>query len=171
MIKRRTLLKNAALGMGALVSLPTWAKGWNTTTIPQSSKLNQITSQILADIVGTIIPETDTPGAKSLGVHHLIQAIVADCYGKQAFAKLEANVQAINTLARSKYGGEFETISADNRLALLNDALANDTNGLKSAVMQLKQLTIMGYMNSEYVMTNITNFEWAPARYKGCVQL
>jgi hypothetical protein len=35
----------------------------------------------------------------------------------------------------------------------------------------LRKLTIRGYMNSEYVMTKLTNYEMAPARFYGSVKI
>ena len=51
-------------------------------------------------MVETIIPATDTPGAKALNVHQFIQKMVADCYAKTAQETLQKGLDSLDGLAQ-----------------------------------------------------------------------
>ncbi len=166
-MQRRNLLKSVALGVGSLAIMPAWANSWNQNTF---TNLNFSISDdaLLGEIVGTILPETTTPGAKSLGVHKLIQKLVTDCQGKEAETKLIADLAKFQSLSKSSQGGNFESLSSDKKLTLLKSIEKNEE--LKDFYSKMKRMTIDGYMKSEYVMTNITHYEYAPGRWSGCVK-
>ncbi len=74
-----------AVAVGGLMSLPAWANGWSKASIHSTQPfLTRGQNEVLADLVDVIIPATDTPGAKELGVPTFIQKMVADCLEPQA---------------------------------------------------------------------------------------
>lgn len=168
-MQRRNLLKSVALGMGGLIAMPSWAENWNQNNISKSLNFSVADDTLLGEIVGTILPETATPGAKSLGVHKLIQKIVTDCQGKEAENKLISNLKSFEEISKNTQGGSFATLSNDKKLAFLKSLEKSENADIKAFYSQMKRMTIDGYMKSEYVMTNITNYEYAPARWNACV--
>jgi hypothetical protein len=167
-MQRRHLLKAVALGMTGIISMPTWANNWNQNNF-KNLNFSETENNLLAEIVESIIPETSTPGAKSLGVHKLIQKIVTDCQGKEAESKLSGDLAKLQTISKNQHQASFEQLSADKKLALLKSLETNSE--LKDFYAKMKRMTIEGYMKSEYVMTNITKYEYAPARWNGCVAI
>jgi hypothetical protein len=168
-MQRRTALRNVAIGFGGLLSLPTWANNWNINSVQTNSFLILDQQNLLAEIVETIIPQTTTPGAKSLGVHLLIQKIVSDCYGKEAQEKMIKGLGLIDDLAKNTNQKSFVELDATKRLELLKSIEKSEYKELKDTFGQIRWMTIDGYQKSEYFMTNIEKFEWAPARFSGCV--
>ena len=72
-MNRRQIVKGMAATMGGMLVLPTWASAWNTASLQGfKSSLPGLEEALLAEIVETIIPETDTPGAKKLEVHRFV---------------------------------------------------------------------------------------------------
>jgi Gluconate 2-dehydrogenase subunit 3 len=167
-MQRRNLLKSLAFGFGSAMALPSWATAWNQNSF---ANLNFSPSDdaILGEIVSTILPETATPGAKSLGVHKLIQKIVTDCQGKEAEEKLIANLMKFENLSKTTQGGSFASLPNDKKLAFFKSLEKSEDAEMKAFYNQMKRMTIDGYMKSEYVMTNITKYEYAPARWNACV--
>ena len=167
-MKRRNALKSVALGVGALAGLPAWANGWNRDTARQAAPLlSPRQDALLAEIAETIIPTTDTPGAKELGVHTFVQKMVADCYEPKAQAMFTKGLETLEATAQRTLGKSFAAADAAQRTELLKTTEANaDT---KAFFQMVKNLTIRGYLTSEYVMTNLTGFQMAPGYYKGCV--
>jgi len=156
--------------VGGLVSLPAWANGWSPETLPtRSSLLNTAQEALLAEVVETIIPKTDTPGAKELGIHQFVQTMVKDCFEKQAQETLANGLTTVDDLAKQRYGKSFAAADTAQRTELLGSFSQSTDPAQKGFLQLVKGLTIRGYMTSEYVMTNLTKFQFAPGYYHGCV--
>lgn len=154
--------------VGGLISLPAWANGWTAETTRLTRQLlSDGQADLLAEMVETIIPATDTPGAKALNVHQFVQKMVADCYEPKAQESLRTGLAALDGLAQKSFGKSFPEGDVTQRTTLLTQ-LAQDP-AQKEFYGLVKNLTIRGYLSSEYVMTNLTHYEFIPGRYHGCV--
>ena len=168
-MQRRTALKNVAATMGALVALPVWANGWNRQSLPNPTLLTPAEESLLAEVVETIIPATDTPGAKELGVHRFIQKMIKDCYDQKAQDNLTHGLDQLDEYSQQTFRKSFTEGTPQQRVHILKGMELSDDPAKKSFFSMVKSLTIQGYMNSEYVMTNLTHYELVPGRYHGCV--
>lgn len=155
--------------MGAMVSLPVWASGWNNTTLGDVKFPVAGQEEILKEIVETIIPKTDTPGAGELNVATFVQRMVTDCYDQKTQDNFSKGITALDVKSNKSFGKPFTGITKVQQLELLQELEKSTDPDSKSFFGLLKNLTIQGYMTSEYVMTNLTHFEFIPARYHGCV--
>ncbi len=167
-MQRRVALKNMAAAIG-LMSLPAWTNGWSKAAVAASpSALSPSQDALLAEIVETIIPTTDTKGAKELGIHQFVQKMVADCFEKKVQESLVKGVDTLEETAKKNHGKSFAALDKAGRTELLKNLEAASGEG-KEFFSLVKGLTIRGYMTSEYVMTNLTHYEMIPGRYHGCV--
>jgi hypothetical protein len=169
-MQRRAALKTFALSIGSTLVLPSWVNAWSNETLHTTDRiLSPSQEALLAEIVETIIPKTDTPGAKELNVDKFVTLMVADCYDAKAQDTFTKGLVAADEIAKKDYNKSFATAEPAQKLAVLNkmDKSANDTE--KGFIRLVKNLTIQGYLNSEYVMTNLRVFEFIPGRYHGCV--
>ncbi|QMU29011.1 gluconate 2-dehydrogenase subunit 3 family protein [Adhaeribacter radiodurans] len=170
-MKRRSAIKNLSLAFAGMVSLPAWVSGWTPESIGQVNSLTVPDENLLAEITETIIPETQTPGAKSLKVHQFVMRMIQDCSGEAAQTNLEQGLLKTDELANIAYKKPFMACDAAQRIEILTHLqTSNDPVG-KQFVDMVKNLTIRGYMNSEYVLTNIYNYNIAPGFYHGCVPI
>jgi hypothetical protein len=168
-MKRRSALKNLTLTFGGLISLPAWAASWTPDSVGQISTLPVSEENLLAEIVETIIPETTTPGAKSLQVHQFIMRMVNDCYGEETQKSLKQGLAATDQLANQTYHKSFVSLDATQRKAIFTTMTQSPDTASKRFAEMIKSLTIRGYMNSEYVMVNILKYNMVPGFYHGCV--
>lgn len=168
-MQRRSAIKNLTMAMGGLLSLPSWASGWTPDSIGSVSMLSFNEENILAEIVETIIPETNTPGAKSLKVHQFAMRMVNDCYAEPAQQSFKQGLKTTDDAAQKAYNKGFVECTPQQRLELLKQLSASSDTPAKQFVNTIKNLTIQGYMNSEYVMVNIQKYNMAPGFYHGCV--
>lgn len=168
-MQRRNAIKNLSLAFGGLVALPSWASGWTPESIGKSSNLSYNDETLLAEIVETIIPETSTPGAKSLKVHQFAMRMINDCYGEAAQKTLKDGLKNLEDLAGQTYQKSFTACDATQRKGLFNKMLESSDNTSKQFANMVKRLTIQGYTNSEYYMVNVVKFNMAPGFYHGCV--
>ncbi len=168
-MERRVVIKNLAMTMGALVSLPTWAKGWKESSLPNQNILVADQAKLLQDIVEAIIPKTNTPGAAALGVDKFVLTMVTDCYDDKTQENFKRGVAKVDTESHSKFKKSFASLNQADKLKVLEGFQTSTDANDKSFLGLVKNHTIQGFMNSEFVMTNITNYEMIPSRYHGCV--
>jgi Gluconate 2-dehydrogenase subunit 3 len=169
-MQRRTALKSVALSIGSVITLPSWANAWSTNTL-QNQHFNLSFSQetLLAEIVETIIPKTDTPGAKDLIINKFVEKMVVDCYDKKAQEIFAKGLISVENIAKKDYTKSFVECDVKQKLSILNSMLNSSNNEDKDFVKLVKNITIQGYLNSEYVMTNLRKFQFLPGKYHGCV--
>jgi hypothetical protein len=168
-MERRVALKSMAVAVGAMTGLPAWAAGWSKGALTDGKLLSAGQAEILSVVVETIIPKTDTPGAGELGVGKFVQKMVTDCYDKKTQDNLVKGLETLETQSQRNFGKSYADASKDQKLQLLAEMEKSSDVSQKAFFGLVKNLTVQGYMNSEYVMTNITHYEMIPARYHGCV--
>ncbi|GAB3971572.1 hypothetical protein GCM10028806_21930 [Spirosoma terrae] len=168
-MQRRSAVKSLALSFGGLLSLPAWASGWTPESIGLIPNVPADQESFLGEIVETLIPQTNTPGAKALNVHRFALRMIRDCYDPQASTTLQQGLALTDSTAQQAYSKLFVDCEATQRA----DVLARLTNSTdptaKPFVDMIKGLTIQGYTNSEFYMTTIQKFNMAPGYYHGCV--
>lgn len=170
MIERRIALKQMALAVGSLIALPAWASNWTPATAqPLKPFLSTGQVALLADIAETLIPVSDTPGAKALDVPAFVQRMLEDCYEKSVQEAVKTGLDTVETLANAQFGKPFATGDATQRQAVLTAMATSAETPQKDFVALIKNLTIQGYTTSEYVMTKHLHYVMAPGHYYGCV--
>jgi hypothetical protein len=122
---------------------------------------------MLAELVNLIIPETDTPGGKELRLHHFVMKMIEDCSSEEQQAQFEEDLSKFNVVFKKQNQKAFLEASSEERVSFLNQL--NEKNEqlseLHSLFSNVKRLTIRGYTNSKFFMTEIIPYELVPARY------
>lgn len=168
-MKRRQALKQLAITTGGLLVLPDWARAWTAGNLPAIE--NPLPDRdILNAAIGAWIPESsELPGAVSLGVPDFVERMLADCYSKEASDNVKTGLRFADSVARRKYGQAFVALPRQQQQDLLVQFEKGDDNAIRDCYKLLKQLTIQGYTNSEFVQTRFLEYEMAPGFYHGCV--
>lgn len=168
-MQRRSVLKNLAVTFTGLASLPTWAASWTPSSLGPISTLAVDDEALLGEIVETFIPETTTPGAKSLKVHQFAMRMIRDCYGEPAQTTLQQGLALTDSTAQQTYSNAFIDCDTPQRMDILTKMAASTDLVGKPFIDMVKGLTIQGYRNSEYYLVNVEKFNMAPGFYHGCV--
>ena len=165
-MKRRSAIKNMVLlttGVTILPSFLTASEGATALTATRSRE------ELLAEVADTIIPGTDTPGAKDLGVHIFVLRMINGCYDKNAQDRFMNGLTQLDEISKSRFNKPFISCPASQREQLLTEI--SNKNGYQGDVLYffplMKSLTLQGYLNSQYVMTNLVKYELVPARFNG----
>lgn len=176
LLSRREAIARLALVLGGtLIGGDVWLRG---ETVAGKTLVNDFTAADLAllDEIGeTIIPATDTPGAKSIKIGAFMVMMVNDCYDNAHHAAFRAGLPAINAASKAKFGHDFMAASPAERTALLNELDAeqrkHQATKPKDApahyFRMMRQLTIVGYFTSETGATQALNFAEVPGRFDG----
>ena len=169
-MRRRVALRNIALSVGGLIALPAWANNWHQESVQLTQPfLSPRQEKLLTTVVDTILPVTDTPGAKDLNVHGFVQKMLADCYEKEVQDNFRQGLDTLDSLAKQTFNKSFGASDTTQRIELLKMMeLATDANQ-KEFFTLVKKLTVQGYTTSEYYLTKHTNYNMIPGHFYGCV--
>jgi hypothetical protein len=136
--------------------------------------------QLFDDVAETILPRTETPGAKDAAVGRFIARYSAACYEPGHIAILQNGIGEINGQMKKQHGVNFSDAGEEERRSLLTtiDTQAKQyaqTRGplsddkLPHYFSLLKQLTLIGFFTSELGATRVARYRPVPGKYKGCI--
>ncbi len=185
---RRDALARVALLMGGTVigadfflsSCSSSAKeadiiGQNGASEPLQLSLDQ--THLLDEVGETILPATNTPGAKAARVGRFMAVMVRDCY-KPADQKIFINgIAQLNEECAKQYGKGFLACEPAERTAFLT-ALDKEQKSFTANqraddpshyFRMMKELTLLGYFTSEVGATKALRYLPIPGRYDGNV--
>lgn len=169
-MERRVAIKQMALAAGAGLVLPAWASAWTKASVqPMMLFLSTEQDEVLSQLVDALIPASDSPGAKALGVHDFVQKMVADCYETPVQENLKNGLSILTKSAQETFGKPFATCEVSQRQELLRTMELAENATRKDFYALVKNLTIQGYTTSEYVMTTFLHYTMLPGHYYGCV--
>lgn len=119
--------------------------------------LNREQQALVTAIAEMIIPETDTPGAKSVKVPEFIDLILSEWASDDERAAFLAGLADIDARAAAIGTPRFVDMPAAKKVELLTalDAARADKSGAGLAFARLKGLTVYGYYTSKTVQEDI----------------
>lgn len=165
-MKRRDAIRNSAflvgcgLSAGTITSLISGCKTEHTEEVV-TAFLDKDLYALLGEVVETIIPTTDTPGAKEAGVHTYIDTAA------QYFTAEEQGLfkELMSGLAEAGFGSK----SSEEKEAML--LALDDVEGDVKPYSLLKGLTCQGYFTSEIGATQALVHEPIPGEFIPCMPL
>jgi hypothetical protein len=150
-MNRREVIKNVALLLGGAFSAPTlmamdsWENATKPNIVGSAFSLTETQQKIVAEIAELIIPKTETPGAKDVGVPAFIEMMLKDCYKApehQSFMEGLASMEKV----------KFLELNNDERKGVLK-LLEQETKKMSGKGTPfwrlIKELTLLGYFTSE----------------------
>jgi glucoside 3-dehydrogenase (cytochrome c) hitch-hiker subunit len=181
---RRDVIRNALLlsGYTSLIGTGALAAGCSTTLNRSEAVTSTAFSvdeiQWLDEVAETILPETDTPGAKAAEVGAFIAIMVTDTYSPEEQALFHAGTKALETECLAAYGKGFMDASETERLNLLErldqEQITYTQNKPADSAPHyfhtIKQLTAFGYFTSEIGYTQALRYIESPGRFDPCVE-
>ncbi|MEI9894859.1 MAG: gluconate 2-dehydrogenase subunit 3 family protein [Chthoniobacter sp.] len=123
--------------------------------------------KLLAEAADTIIPTTDTPGAKAAGAEQFIVRVLRDCYVREEQEKFYAGLAKLDEESRRLHGQGFAGLDTGQRHERVKQAAASH----KAFFLLLKQLTVAGYFCSEIGASKALEYLPIPGRFEGDVPL
>lgn len=176
-LSRREAILRLALLMGASFASPRLgAADFGTSPTPPTG-YTAADLALLDEIGDTIIPPTDVPGAKAVGIGAFMSIMVTDCYAADQQRAFRAGMDAIARDFRQRHGVDFVGAAAADRTIFLNEinAALRQPKTAESATPPpnyfriMRELTILGYFTSEEVATKVRPWIEVPGRYDGKV--
>lgn len=169
-MNRRQAIKRTALLSGGMVFLKYSLLGQASRLyIPDGNKFGPNEERMLQLVVDTMIPATDTPGAKDLGVDQFVLLMVNDCHSEKDQIDFYSGLHSMDAFVEKGFGQSFASCDIDNRIKALNSVnKKSDASPELQAFIQIaKSRTIQGYLESKYVMTEVIPHKMIPDPYDG----
>lgn len=170
-MNRRLALQRLALISAGIALLPSCMEDTSKSSIlVKNFSITKNQEELLAELCETIIPKTNTPGAKDISAHLFALKMIDDCRSAEDQKKFVKGIIAFEDLSEKELNTSFVKASQEKRNSLLHmlekSAVRSD---LEYFYMSAKQLTIQAYTTSRFYLTKVKVYELVPARYKGCV--
>jgi gluconate 2-dehydrogenase gamma chain len=191
-MNRREAIERTAMILGYAISAPALAgilSGCNTspTLTYKPVFFNDAQASLMGDLAEIILPKTTTPGAKEAGVPQFIDTLIFETYSQEEKDKFLASLKAFNEASVKANGSEFNELADDKKkkfvkaqhdLAFSQPVEGGSGNWWDSGskqekpfVLQVKELTLLGFFTSEAGATQVLQYNQVPGPYKGCVPL
>ncbi|MCP5382835.1 MAG: gluconate 2-dehydrogenase subunit 3 family protein [Kordiimonadaceae bacterium] len=180
-LSRRDILERMAFVSGGAISLSIISACDNGVSVPETTDelnlkaLSKEQFDLVGDLADMIIPETDTPGAKAINVHFLIDELAANWMTTDEKERFLIDLTALDDRINRLYGNKFSNLDGNKKNAVLDQLSAEmliaeeREGGHKHIYQQLRELTIFGYYTSEIGATEELAFDPLPGDYHGCI--
>lgn len=192
-MERRELLKLIAVLTGsAMIGGEVFLAGCKTPVKKGTGLFSESQIATLDEVGETILPATDTPGAKAAKIGEFMNVFVTDCYRPGQQKTFLDGLYKLDEISKKQFGKPFIDITPGERTKVLMvfEPEAKEFNqqlklreepareAAKLALQEfigepehfytmMKQLTVFGYFTSEIGAKQALNFLPIPGKYDG----
>jgi len=135
----------------------------------------------LDEVAETIIPKTNTPGAKDAETGKFMALYATDCYDETNQKVFIDGIAALNKAAEKKYNTGFISLNATQKQKLLteidseakkyeNQNVSDNESKMAHYFTLMKQLALMGFFTSKPGFTQVLRYNPIPGKYEGCIE-
>lgn len=174
-MRRRDLLTLIAAATGCA-----FVEGCKPAAVSAEASFTPDDVAFFDEVAETILPRTETPGAKDAKVGAFIAAYSQATYEPEQLASLKSGIGALNAEMQKRVGVDFLHATPQQRTSALLDidrearrynlTPGHEKDGKAPHWFTLmKQLTLYGFFTSEPGATKVARYRPIPGKYKGVV--
>jgi hypothetical protein len=173
MNRREALSRVAIITGGAVLGAEAFLSGCKTNTKGVSFTNDDVA--FLDEVAETIIPKTNTPGAKDAKVGEFMKVMVNDCYEEKDQVIFREGMKKLDEAAKKLNSKSFMESTPEQRKALLVSLDKEAKEYQKTAKPEdpkhyftmFKQLTLSGFFTSEVGATKALRYVAVPGKFVG----
>lgn len=191
-MNRREAIHKATFALGFAISAPALTGILNgCKSAPELNYqpvfFNKEQAALVSQLSEILLPKTDTPGAKEVGVPAFIDKMLYEVYSKEEKENFLSGLSAFDADAKASFGDSFNLCTPEQQRELVKKhhdaAYAVGVNGAsgnwwdaankseRPFILVVKELTLLGFFTSEAGATQVLQYNQVPGPYKGCVPL
>lgn len=170
--------------MGAALSASTIAAIAEGCTVDTGdgwtpSFFNDAENQFINELSETMLPKTQTPGAKDALVNRFLDTIRPLRFAEEDNLKYKADIDGLMAKAKTDLGKDFTRATDKEKLDWLTDidqksfamlkANPEITDAEKPFYLSLKEQMLGAYFSSEAVVKEYFAFDPVPGKFSGCI--
>jgi len=181
-MKRRKAIGTILLATGATAAGFTGYEWYTLTKNPDAQYLLSRKS-LLAELAETIIPATDTPGAREAGAVNYMMELLSHCTDTKTLNRFIEGLRDLETYTLNRFHRPFADCQDSEKLAVLNyfekksgpdhtlvEKVKNKFTGIPF-FQTLKSYTVQGYCISEKGASLGMRYIAVPGKYLSCIPL
>lgn len=179
MNRRKAIIGVSIAGVGVAGLLGGY-KWFSMNRSPDLAYLDKET-ELIASLAETIIPRTDTPGARDAGVQDFIILMLKDCTTTREQNTFINGLKDIQEYARTNYGKKYQDCTTTQQEAALKNFQRAPVSGIMGKVKNrllgrsffsiLREYTVEGYCTSRAGATEGLAYLSVPGSYEACIPL
>jgi len=179
-MNRRNALKYTGLAFGYAATAGTLATmmqscqadvnsdGWSPSTLSS----DQV--KMIGEVAETLLPATDTPGAKDVMVHRYIDSWLTGYLNDENRQEAVASIETLEAYLNEAGSKKFANLSAEEQMDILSklnkEAInAEGPNPVQQAYLSLKGQVINTYFTSEKVGEEVLAYLPVPGPFQSCI--
>ena len=184
-MNRREAIQRTAMVLGYAVSAPALMAIVNGCKATPELNYKPVfftedQARLVGELAEILLPKTDTPGAKDVGVPSFIDLVLKDCYQQKDKDRYLAGLQSFDEEAKKNFGDLFIDLDPEKQKqhvkTIHDQAVEADRKGEfkkegRPFILMTKELTLLGYFTSEVGATKVLQYEPVPGAYHGCLPL
>ena len=166
LVSRRKALKNTISYFGLGLISPTLVSGLLSGCKIDNSeewapkKIDISNLNYIIEWIDIIIPETDTPSASKALVRRFIDQMIEGFLSKIEIHIIDSGIDYLKSKSFLK--------KSDKEKIEFVSKMARD-NEFNAFFSLMKNMTVLGYFNSEVGATKAANYDKIPGKYEGCI--
>lgn len=171
---RRKALKNLGLLSGSVILFPScdFSKE-NVSRVMNNLQVTETQESLLKSLAETYIPETEHPGGLSMKLDEFIWVMVDDCLSKDERAAFIKGLSLFELTFKELDGESFQKSNQEQRATGLSQMMVeNPVKEIPEEVIRFikisKSFTVLGFMRSEYIMTEVMPYSLVPGKPPVC---
>ena len=181
-MNRRSVVKRLSLLAGGVVLSLGGIKYYQLYKVPDLSLLDKYNA-LLGDLSDTIIPATDSPGAKAAGVGDFVIKMVRECTDRKSQNNFIDGLKDLANYAERKCGKPYGQCTVQQQFNILSHfetagkPISRWIGKVESKVegnsffVTLKNYVVLGYCTSKSGATQALRYDYIPGKYSGVVTL
>jgi Gluconate 2-dehydrogenase subunit 3 len=169
---RRSGIKKLLIISAGVALLPSCLHEEKKTSLSlKNIKIDGRDEELLWEISGTIIPKTDSPGAKDVSAHLFALMMIDDCYAPADQDKFVKGLNDFREFAEKKSGNSFVKCSGSQKKEILQfiESKKGVPDDMAFFYSTTKKLAIQAFTSSQYYLTKVHLYQLVPGKFYGCV--
>ncbi len=181
MNRRKALLRISLTGVGIAAA----AGGYKWYSIVKTPDLSYAgnNKELISALAETILPATDTPGAREAGVDDFILKMLGHCMGRKEQNTFIEGLKDVQSHCQSRYGRVYQHCTPEQQeetMAALeknSQPPAGTVGKIRLRLLGrpfftiLKEYTVEGYCTSRPGATRGLSYVYIPGSFHGCIPL
>ena len=131
-------------------------------------------AKFFAEVAETIMPQTDTPGAKELMVERIVDSFVGEVYKKEDRERFINSLETLAVETKKALEKDFMAASSEEKtkvLTAIDKERANHQGDKKHYFTPIKEAVLTAFFSTEVGVTQVIQYETIPGQYIGCMPL